>query len=551
MATGTAPVTGTRLGTAMRSQQPPPKQSPFAKIMQQFNALPPRVKLIISVGGVLLFLGILVGMFLKDSSVPKAIFEGRRLTQEDVGEITQTLDQLNIKGYIVKSNGEAGSEILVPPDKKYYAQLELSKRGIPRPNVNPPQANGTLTSEQWSELKIKELRADIIMTLRLIDGIIDARVNLVIPKKSAFLTEKEETKAAIMLRLRPGYELRYETLSSITNLVANSVPELKADGVQIADTNGKKYYNIKPDGQVGASAGNNGPPLSGLELQAKEEVRLREKAQSMLDRALGQGRAIVQVAAELNFDQTRIQTKKVGGPTNIDGKVIKSEQIDRESYKSGDNNASGFTQVSGKFDKSKGKGYIKEKIIRNITANETTEDTVKHQGDVKRLSLSVAVDNFKPDMLASIQRIVKNAVGFRPDRGDSIAVVSFPFSATEMDGLKDQLLSNPGIETSLPVNISPAVFTKMMAIPLVLLVIVMCVFVIRAQKVDADKNKLVLATVQSTNVNDISDLLNDKAGRSTPPQTNKNNSIEQLEMLAKEKPSKVADLLKTTFLVEH
>lgn len=555
MATATSPATGTRLGTGMRPPAPPQKESPFAVILKQFSVLPPRVKLLISVVGALIVIGIMAGMFLKNASTPIGIFDGRKLDQYDVADITNVLDELKIQGYIIQDNGEQGQKVLVPPDRKYYIQKELSLRGLPRRNpqdILPPNP----TQHQLDKHEIRELRADITMTLREIDGIVDALVNLVIPPKSAFLDAKEDAKAAIVLKLRPGFSLKGETLMAITNLVANSVVGLKSENVQIADTNGRSYPIANQVAGAGdTTPGTKGLPQSNLEKQQAVEKLLANKAQQMLDSALGQGKSIVQLTANLDFSQIRMQKTTHGGPANIKGSAVVSRQKKTEIYNSGTKQSGGLQQVASSSSRQKkSNNYNKEDIIENLKVNTTIVDKVEQQGRVTRLSIAVLVDNMKPNIVSSIQSVVKAAVGFDPSRGDTIAVASFPFSNKEMQVMTEQLLNGNGESMRSPFSgLSPAIMTKMVAIPVVLAVIVLGVFVFRSQKMEAEKNRLVLATVPVTTVNDISDLLNDKAGHSAPPAeaSRNNNSVEQLERMAKDKPAKVADLLKTTFLVER
>ena len=527
-------------------------------ILKQFSALPSRVKLLVSVIGALIVIGIIAGMFLKSASTPVGIFDGRKLNQYDVADITNVLDELKVQGYIIQDNGEQGQKVLVPPDRKYYVQKELSLRGLPRRKFDdslPPNP----TQHQLDEHKIRELRADITMTLREIDGVVDALVNLVIPPKSAFLDVKEDAKAAIVLKLRSGFVLQGETLMAITNLVANSVQGLKPENVQIADTNGRSYYTAgfldkNKSMSSMSSIGAEGVPISPYEQQTKKEQALKESAQSMLDTFLGQGRSVVRVSARLNFDEVEIESKKVGGPANVSGKIVTSSQVEREIYAGGSKKTGGFQHVSNKARKNGTSEYEKIKKITNTRVNEMVEIRRLQKGEIKRISVAVAVDNLKPDMVAAVQKLVKHAVGFEVSRGDQIAVASFPFSNKEMVVMTNQLLNGNGESMRSPFSgLSPAVMTKMVAIPVVLAVIVLGVFVFRSQKMEAEKNRLVLATVPATTVNDISDLLNDKAGHSAPPAeaSRNNNSVEQLERMAKDKPAKIADLLKTTFLVER
>jgi flagellar biosynthesis/type III secretory pathway M-ring protein FliF/YscJ len=91
-----------------------------------------------------------------------------------------------------------------------------------------------------------------------------------------------------------------------------------------------------------------------------------------------------------------------------------------------------------------------------------------------------------------------------------------------------------------------------MLVPTTILLSILTIFLLKQRRVQADRQGLVMTMGPGATTSDISDLLSDKIGRSTATtQTTRVNNTEQLEKLAKEKPTKVAELLKSTWLSDR
>jgi flagellar biosynthesis/type III secretory pathway M-ring protein FliF/YscJ len=96
---------------------------------------------------------------------------------------------------------------------------------------------------------------------------------------------------------------------------------------------------------------------------------------------------------------------------------------------------------------------------------------------------------------------------------------------------------------------TPQMLAMMMVIPSAVLLAFFAVFLLKQHRVQVNKSQLVLDhTGSGTTSSDISDLVTDKSGRSTTVAETKVNTTEALEKLAKEKPTKVAEMLKSTWL---
>src|SRR5690606_20378247 len=123
-------------------------------------------------------------------------------------------------------------------------------------------------------------------------------VHLVVPERSPFRETQTQPTASVVIQHAGNQRLGAEHIQGISALVSGAVEGLSPESVTVLDTRGNLLSN--PDAHnTHASAGS-----TQLRLQQTVEAHLLDKGQSMLDRVLGPGNAIVRVAALLNFDRT-------------------------------------------------------------------------------------------------------------------------------------------------------------------------------------------------------------------------------------------------------
>ena len=85
---------------------------------------------------------------------------------------------------------------------------------------------------QWA------LQGELTRTIRQIGEIADARVHIVLPRRSLFVQESQPASASVLLQLKPGRQLTRDQVRAIANLVASSVEGLTPDNVTIVDAKG-------------------------------------------------------------------------------------------------------------------------------------------------------------------------------------------------------------------------------------------------------------------------------------------------------------------------
>ncbi len=543
MRTGSAP-----MPTGARGGAPAGGGSPIQKFMQAIGAMSPKQKII---GGALigLLLVAVVSFALYSKSSEYVPLYDTPLSQTDVSQITAKLTQMNIP----YKTTEGAKDILVSPSTKSAVKIKLAEYGLPLRQLNRSSDSGIApkTREQIAADKVTDLEAELTESVRQIQGVADAYVKIAVAKEDLFDQNKEKTKASVMLNLAPGIQLTVPQIKGIVHLVAFSVQGLEPGNVEVIDTQGIRLTTPEilgnedsPDVIVGGQ----------LVKKADYESGLQKKVQSMLDKVLGQNKAVVTVDATLDFSNRVTESIVVGGAGNTDGKVVAKKKSVTERYTSDPESSknSGAAQMSFKGGASgDNANYSKEEVVEMVESNKVIKKVQTPAGTLQRLTASVMVDNLKPDQVANIEKIVKNSIGMDESRGDSIAVASMPFAVGQdpsVVAMRNAMAAGPRTHVNTGMNkaVTPAVAVAAM----VILFMLAMIYMLRQKGVQTEKSRLILSGGSATTSSDISDLVSDKIGRSTLPADTKVNTSEQLEKLAKEKPTKVAELLKSTWLAD-
>lgn len=501
-------------------------------------------------------IGLLIGggvLFAMVSSANRPVeLSPTKMSEADVTDVSAKLTEWGIQHTVAITN----DNILVQPSMKVSAQARLMQHGLPRHSVmtaaTAPQPGGmnTMTDKEKATLQKRILEGELTMAMREMDGISDARVNLGLPERTLFDEGQEGAKAAVMLKMKPGAQLTRDQVTGIVNWVASSVPELKPENVRIVDTNGRDLT-----ARLALNGGEMGmAPSSQLEYQTAKEKELQRKVEQQLATVLGSQRFAAQVTAEIDFSQNETNREIVGGPGD-NGKVTVGTQTRSETYNKDNKTESGdgAVQMSSSTNSGKNGGYAKVEQSTKVEVNKTVTRNVDTSPRIDRLTVSVAVDNLKEDQVAAIAGLVKDAIGINEGRGDSVTVKSVPFATASLDSIysemNQQMESGPVPVATQPLGgVSPQALAALAFVPAVILLALIAVFVTKQRQVQAGQSQLVLGASSGSTSSDIADLLNEKSGKSKAMGETRVNTTDQLEKLAKERPTKVAELLKSTWL---
>lgn len=505
-------------------------------ILEKLKNLSPRQKMFSAIGiaGIVLVV-LLVNVFI-NAGIYVPLYNNP-LTSQDATAISSRLNEMRITHEITAN----GTMITVPPSGKSKLQMQLAFYGLPHRAVVQPESGkdsgfAPKTTQEIGDMQRQKLEGDLILAIREIDGIADANVKISLPDRDR-LFEQGSAKASVMLRLQPGINLTSDKIDAISHFIASSVPDLNQENVKIIDTNGRFYKASNPKSEVGQLA-----PADQEELVAykdKFESEKVDKIREVLDPVLGADKYTVSVDAEIDFGQTETKTITHGGPANTAGSVTSAETTQEETFTNEPNSSSGSEQISiDKFSNAKGAtNYSKKSVNKKQNVDSREERKVNTAPGIARLTASVAVDGLKQDQVANVKGLVEGAIGFNESRGDSIKVISMPFSSDVMQKMREELISRPAVipksTTGSPIS---QWFLAIALIPVVLLIAVAAYLFMKEKELGLQKGFTNSQTATSLDMAQKTEIGNATALK--------------LELLAKEKPTRVAELLKSTWLAD-
>ncbi|MCR4400641.1 MAG: hypothetical protein NUV35_07230, partial [Syntrophomonadaceae bacterium] len=205
---------------------------------------------------------------------------------------------------------------------------------------------------------------------------------------------------------------------------------------------------------AGGSLGSASLSAQQLDIKRAYEREKQLAAQSMLDATLGQGKAVVRVNADLNFDSIERFSQDFDPDQRV---VVSKHELEESSTGSSGSGASpgvdanipSYTSVSGGG--------------TTASTTEKTDRTVNYEGDkvetrttvapgsVERITVAVLVDSAFSDRSEDIRDAVRNAIGVDERRNDSVSVNFMDFSAAateapvEGPGLLERLSQYTGL----------------------------------------------------------------------------------------------------------
>lgn len=361
-------------------------------------------------------------------------------------EQAQVLDALGAAG-IEYSLGAAGSSILVPAERLYEARMALATSGLPAAPAEGyallDQDAGLGASRRMESTRFRRaLEGELARSVESLAGVQNARVHLAIPERSVFLRSQAEPSASVILTRYRGGQLSEGQIAGIQRLVAASVPELVVDKVAVLDPSGTLLSQDTTDRQA---------QLSSTQFSLKRELESDYvgRIQSILAPLLGADGLRAEVAAEIDFT-TREVTREIYNPDGGPG-ALRSERAQRQRRPEGVGGVPGALTNApppggvlegGPAPAERAEGLAADELQADVTRNYELDKEIEYArpspGQLMRLSIAVVVNALPEDaegirparteaQLAALEAIVRDAVGFNPNRGDTLTLREAPF----------------------------------------------------------------------------------------------------------------------------
>jgi flagellar M-ring protein FliF len=379
------------------------------------------------------------------------------LSTEDAAAIVEKLKTQQVP-YKLENQGTA---IQVPEEKIHALRLELASGGLPRGGgvgfeIFDKSQIGATEFEQQVSLR-RALEGELTRSIMTVAGVKAARVHLVMPERRLFAAKEESASASIVLRLENAQNFGKREVAGVVHLVSAAVPGLAKDRVSVVSTEGVTLHRPTSDSQA--------VELSDVQAENARAIGAQMEAEvlAQLERVVGSGNADVRINVALNSASTE-RMEEHFEPSKT---ALRSEQKTEESA-GGD--APGVAGVPGATSNlpdanptgddaeetaAGGGGTLRRSHTRNWEVDKVTQKTTLPPGGIERLSVAVLLNGryemrgknsvYVPrskDEVAELEEIIKRAVGFHADRGDTVRVASSRFA--KVPGA-DELTATPTV----------------------------------------------------------------------------------------------------------
>ncbi len=359
------------------------------------------------------------------------------LDPAEAASTSQLLDQASIS-YEIR---EGGTAIYVARDQVDEARVRVASSGplsgasVGYEIFDRQDSFGQTSFVQNLNAK-RALEGELARTIESMAFVTGARVHLNLPERRIFARDQQQPTAAVTISA--NQRLNSEQVRVIRNIVASGAG-LEPGRVSLADDRGRQLASATDEDTAGSAYMD--------ERRAEIEAAMRQNILDIVEGVVGPGAARVQVTAELNR-QSITQSSETYDP---EGSVLLSRERseDVSNDQDGRNNrvsASENLPDAGEGTGANGPSNVSSRETSSETVNyalsSTTRTEVIEAGALERLSVAVAVDGIvdinedgtttwreRPQaQIEQIEALVRSAMGFADQRGDSLTVRQIEFA---------------------------------------------------------------------------------------------------------------------------
>ena len=427
----------------------------FEQVSAVFLNLTKRQKIVVlsSIVAVIAFIVLLI-LLMRGSGSTQSEFSGYSVLFRNIDPSVsaQVIAQLEADGVNYKLADEG--TILVPTKDVYKERIAVASI------TNIQGNNGRVGFELFDnkefgatedEQRVKFQRAiqgELSKTIESLEPIERAVVYIAFPKESVFTERQTPPTASVVVKLKANTSLDLGQIDGIKRIVAGSVANLKVENVKIVT-------------QDGIAIGEDTVALQNEQEAAKiaAQVRYKHEFESRYENKIidmiasftgSKEKVTAKVTMEFDFSQTDSE-REIFDPNS----VIRSEQ-NIEEHKVGRDKpdiggvpgaVSNIGPVQGIEDNKPAEQYDKTVANTNYEISKQIIKTKPQFATIRRITAAVAVDGrydyvrdengdatgvvkyFPLDEaeMNSITNLVKQAVGYDPNRGDEVTVSNIEF----------------------------------------------------------------------------------------------------------------------------
>ena len=385
----------------------------------------------------LAFAATALGVFLvarATSTVPMSTLYAD-LEPDVAAEITAELDARGVP-YDLAAGGRV---IEVPSADVHQVRLDLAGQDLPGGSGGwEILENQSITASAFDQRVgyQRAMEGELARTISSIDSVRSANVHLVIPENDLILDDDTMASASVLIDTGSN-GLSAMQVQAVVNLVASSVEGLVVDQVSLVDQTGNVLW-AAGEGSAALDLGGDARARTRMDF----ERSLENDLETLLTNIVGPGLAIVEVAAELDFDASTTTTEEHRPIEAADGTQMMLDETTRQEFYRDDLAA---TEEGGELEielpddiiiddggeaVDEGVKFVLDERDANYAVDRVVTTSQNAPGAITALSVAVLLDEAEVDAarVGDIETLVGAAVGLNEERGDTLAVTLLPIN---------------------------------------------------------------------------------------------------------------------------
>lgn len=383
------------------------------------------------------------------------------LSEKDGGAIIAQLSQMNVP----YRYSDGGGAILVPSAQVHDLRLKLASAGLPKGSIVGFEL---MDGAKFGQTQFQErltfqrgLEGELTRSITAMSAVQNARVHLALPNQNGFFREQQKPSASVMLTLHPGRTLDRSQVAGIVHLVSSSVPEMNPKAVSVLDQTGTLLS--------AANEATNGAGLDAQQLQYVNQIEAsyNKRILDILEPVIGRDNLRAQVTADVDFSQVESTAEEFKPNQGENAQAsVRSQQSSEQMGQSG----AGATGIPGAASNqppvpatapvtgaaqplqtaqngAASNTNSRKEAVTNYEIDKTVRVTRNATGTVKRLNAAVVVNHrsvtdakgktttvpLTPDEIEKLNVLVRESIGFKQERGDSVKVINAPFRIEKIE----------------------------------------------------------------------------------------------------------------------
>ena len=526
-----------------------------ASFSGRIKAMPARAKASAAIGVVAL-VGVVLALTLNASQGDYKVLYAN-LSDKDGGAVIAQLAQMSVPYRVTPGSGA----IMVPAAQVPDLRLKMATAGLPKGSVNGYEL---MDAARFGQTQFQErltfqrgLEGELTRSITSLAAVQAARVHLALPNQNGFFREQQKPSASVLLTLHPGRTLDRAQIAGIVHLVSSSVPELNPKAVSVLDQSGALL-----------TASSDTPQNAGLDAQQLQYVNQVETGYAkrifeLLEPIVGRDNLRATVAAEIDFSQTEATSEEfrpnqgaeasvsirsqqtteqsgagAGAPSGIPGAASNQPPIAATAPLVGASQPLQAAPVSG------GGPSGRREAVTNYEVDKTVRVTRNASGNIKRLNAAVVVNNrtvtdakgkttlvaLGSEEIDKLTALVRESIGFKQDRGDSVKVINAPFRIETVTAVDVPWWKQPDTLD----------FLRAAAVPVSLALVAIVLFfgLVRPGV------RAMLATPRVTQGTQLNAVVDESPALPVLPPPRPNEHLENAKLMAQTNPAAVAGILR-------